>query len=68
MLVETRDTITVPAQIMIRILASLHQYRRLMHSEGEMTVRPDHQEFEVEEEEEEDDDDNPEEENEPMDT
>ncbi|KAH8273271.1 hypothetical protein KR018_001661 [Drosophila ironensis] len=32
MLVETRDTITVPAQIMIRILASLHQYRRLMHN------------------------------------
>ncbi|KAH8300564.1 hypothetical protein KR044_003573 [Drosophila immigrans] len=32
MLVETRDTITVPAQIMIRILASLHQYRRLMHA------------------------------------
>ncbi|KAL7743299.1 hypothetical protein ACLKA6_012466 [Drosophila palustris] len=34
MLVETRDTITVPAQIMIRILASLHQYRRLMHASG----------------------------------
>ncbi|XP_022224178.1 DDB1- and CUL4-associated factor 6-like isoform X2 [Drosophila obscura] len=34
MLVETRDTITVPAQIMIRILASLHQYRRLMHEAG----------------------------------
>ncbi|SPP86485.1 DDB1- and CUL4-associated factor 6-like [Drosophila guanche] len=34
MLVETRDTITVPAQIMIRILASLHQYRRLMHESG----------------------------------
>ncbi|XP_068139623.1 DDB1- and CUL4-associated factor 6-like [Drosophila tropicalis] len=32
MLVETRDTITVPAQVMIRILASLHQYRRLMHN------------------------------------
>lgn len=34
MLVETRDTITVPAQIMIRILASLHQYRRLMNAAG----------------------------------
>lgn len=35
MLVETRDTITVPAQIMIRILASLHQYRRLINASGE---------------------------------
>ncbi|XP_060661821.1 DDB1- and CUL4-associated factor 6-like isoform X3 [Drosophila nasuta] len=39
MLVEARDTITVPAQIMIRILASLHQYRRLMHAtEGGATA------------------------------
>lgn len=53
MLVKTRDIITVPAQIMIRILASLHQYRRLIHSGGEVTVRPRPQ---VQEEEEEDDD------------
>lgn len=77
MLVETRDTITVPAQIMIRILASLHQYRRLMHSGGELTVSANnHHRQQVaaeqnveEEEEDEDDDDNAEEEgDEPMDT
>ncbi|XP_017870998.1 PREDICTED: DDB1- and CUL4-associated factor 6-like [Drosophila arizonae] len=34
MLVETRDTITVPAQVMIRILAGLRQYHRIRHASG----------------------------------
>ena len=32
MLEETRDTITVPATLMIRMLASLNQIRRGMHT------------------------------------